>query len=162
MGLVAQDLHAPTAQDVGGANQHGEADGFHRASNVVGRGPRGAARHAEAGTLREGLEALAVARLVNRIAAGPEDANVRTRGRKQGATGLKGEGEVDGGLPAELQQNAVGLFPQQDLSHVLEDERLEVEPVGGVEVRGHRFGIVVDEDRIFPAPRMALTACTQP
>ena len=43
----------------------------------------------------------------------------------------------------------MGLFPQQDLSHVLEDERLEVEPVGGVEVRGHRFGVVVDQDRIL-------------
>ena len=81
LSLVAQDLHAPTAQDVGGANQHGEADGFHRPSNVVGRGPRGAARHAQAGTLREGLEALAVARLVNRIAAGPENIYVCARGR---------------------------------------------------------------------------------
>ena len=43
----------------------------------------------------------------------------------------------------------MGLFPEQDLSHVLEDEWLEVEPVGGVEVCGHRFGVVVDEDRIL-------------
>ena len=33
-----------------------------------------------------------------------------------------------------------------DLEHVLEGERLEVEPVGGVVVGGDRLGVAVDHD----------------
>ena len=53
-------------------------------------------------------------------------------------------------IHAEAQDDAdegAGLrFRVHDLEHVLERERLEVEPVGGVVIGRHRLGIAIDHD----------------
>jgi hypothetical protein len=70
-----------------------------------------------------------------------------------------------GRLPAELDDHAQELAPRHldvaDLQHVLDGQRLEVEPVGGVVVGGDRLRVAVDHDRLDPESRMAKAACTQ-
>ena len=53
-------------------------------------------------------------------------------------------------LAAELDDHAFGLFAIVDLEHVLERERLEVEPVGGVVVGRNGLGVGVHHDRLEP------------
>ena len=61
-------------------------------------------------------------------------------------------GELQRGLAAELDddavQRAVLLLDPQDFHHVLEGQRLEIEPVGGVVVGRDRFRVAVDHDRL--------------
>ena len=54
-------------------------------------------------------------------------------------------------LPAELHDHAFGLFALNDLQHVLERQRLEVQLVRGVEVGRDGLGVRVDHDRLEPA-----------
>ena len=58
----------------------------------------------------------------------------------------QGLGQIDGGLAAELDDDALGPLPLDDVEHVLQRQRLEVEPVGRVEIGADRFGVVVDND----------------
>ena len=67
--------------------------------------------------------------------------------------------EPERGLPAELDDDA-GDRPAcalgvDHLEHVLEGERLEVEPAGGVVVGGDGLGVAVDHHRLEPASRSA-------
>ena len=110
--LVGEDLHATTAEHVGGANEHGEADFFHRGSEVVCGCTGGTPRHAEVVAACEGLEALTVTGFVDRIAGGAHDGKVETVGGEVGQALFERQGEVDGGLTAELEQDAVSLFPE--------------------------------------------------
>jgi hypothetical protein len=55
-------------------------------------------------------------------------------------------GELQRGLSAELHDDAFGLFVQDDVVDVLPEHRLEVELVGGVEVRAHGLRVAVDHD----------------
>ena len=56
--------------------------------------------------------------------------------------------ELERRLTAELHDHALGALTIDDLENVLEGERLEVQLVRGIEVRGDRFGIRVDHDRL--------------
>ena len=55
-------------------------------------------------------------------------------------------GQVDGGLPAEGGDHALGLLEVHDGHDVLGGQRLEVELVGGGVVGGDGLGVVVDDD----------------
>ena len=48
------------------------------------------------------------------------------------------------------------LLGVHDLEHVLERQRLEVEPVGGVVVGGDGLGVAVDHDRLEARAALAL------
>ena len=60
----------------------------------------------------EGFEPLAVAGLVDGVARGPHDGQVQTVDGQIGQSLLERQGEVDGGLPAELEQDSMSLFPE--------------------------------------------------
>ena len=62
------------------------------------------------------------------------------------AVGLEVARQLQRRLPAELDDHAVGLLVVDDLEHVFERQRLEIEAVGGVVVGGHRLRIAVDHD----------------
>ena len=55
-------------------------------------------------------------------------------------------GDLERRLPPELHDDALGLLVLDDVEHVLEGERLEVEAVGGVVVGGDRLRVAVDHD----------------
>ena len=65
-------------------------------------------------------------------------------------------GQLYGRLSAERHDRAVRFFGRYDVVDVLGRERLEIQPVCGVEVGGHRFGVVVDYGdvaaRLFERP----------
>ena len=69
--------------------------------------------------------------------------------------------QAKGGLATELDDHALGLLDLDDGEHVLSRQRLEVEPVGGVVVRGDRLGIAVIITASRPDSRTVIAACTQ-
>ena len=74
-------------------------------------------------------------------------------------------GQAERGLAAELHDDAghrAGLLlGVHDLEHVLERQRLEVEPVGGVVVGGDRLRVAVDHDGLVAGVAQREAACTQ-
>ncbi len=122
--VVVHDLHAAAAQHVRRADQHGVADvGGDRRCLVVGR------RHAVQGRREAGLgqhppEGAALLGEVDRLGRGADD-------RDTGV--LQPLREPERGLAAELADHAGDrsdlLLGVHDLEHVLEGQRLEVEPV---------------------------------
>ena len=57
-------------------------------------------------------------------------------------------GELDGGLPAESDDHAHGLLDLHHVQHVFLGERLEIQSVGGIEIRGNGFRVVVDDRHV--------------
>ena len=110
--LVGQDFHAAATQNVGRANEHGEPDRFHGCPKVVRRGPGRTARHPEVVAASKRLKPLSIACFVNGIARGAHDGQVKPAHGKVGKTFCEWQGEVDGGLTAELEEDAVGLLPK--------------------------------------------------
>ena len=102
-------------------------------------------------------ERAAVLGQVDRLGLGAED-------RDAGV--LEPLGQAERRLAAERADDAGDgaglLLGVHHLEHVLEGQRLEVQPVGGVVVGRHRLGVAVDHDRLVARPRAApSTACTQ-
>ncbi len=66
--------------------------------------------------------------------------------------GLQAVGQVERRLPAVLDDDAgqlsAGPFALDNVEHILEGQRLEVEPVAGVVVGAHRLRVAVDHDRL--------------
>ncbi len=56
--------------------------------------------------------------------------------------------ELERRLAAVLHDHAERLFDVHDLQHILQGQRLEIEPVGRVVVGGHGLRIAVDHDRL--------------
>ena len=111
-------------------------------SKLVAMPNRGAGRPAFGEHL---AELAAVLGEVDRLGAGADDRHARV-----------GEplGQAERRLPTELHDHADDTgtacarrrFGVVDLEHVLEGQRLEVQPVGGVVVGRHRLGVAVDHD----------------
>ena len=57
-------------------------------------------------------------------------------------------GQVDGRLSAERHDDRLRFFEVDDVHHVLDRQRFEIELVAGSVVRRHGFGVVVDDDRL--------------
>ncbi len=56
--------------------------------------------------------------------------------------------QLNGGLPAELHDCAVGLFHFDNVGDVFGGQRFKIQLVGNIEVRGNGFGVVVDNNRL--------------
>ena len=87
--------------------------------------------------LHQQLETFAIFGDVDGIRRGADDG--RTRGFERAR-------QLQRRLAAVLHDHALGLFLGDDLEHVFERQRLEVQAVGGVVVGGHGFRIAVDHD----------------
>ena len=104
-------------------------------------------RRAQPGLGQQRAERAALLGQVDRLRRGADD-------RHAGV--LEPLGQAERGLPAELHDHpdharpagrpAGGVLGVADLQHVLEGQRLEVEPVGGVVVGGDRLRVAVDHD----------------
>ena len=144
--LVVDDLHAAAAEHVGGPDQHRVADlaGYfprvgHRLRDAVPRGQQPGRRQHRA-------ELAPVLGQVN---------GVRRRADHRNPLRDQVPGQAERRLPAELDDHPgdrpAGLLGGHHLEHVLQRERLEVQPVGGVVVGGdglrvavHHHGLVAD------------------
>ena len=104
-------------------------------------------RRAQPGLGEHRAERAPVLGQVDRLRRGADDRH---------AGGLEPLRQPERGLPAELHDHpdhagpagrpAGGVLGVPDLQHVLEGQRLEVEPVGGVVVGGDRLRVAVDHD----------------
>ena len=138
--IVVDDLHVLPADDVRRAQQHGIAErlrGVQRLGQCLHPHPL---RARDVKLLEQGVEPLAVLGDVDALGRCAEDAD---------AVAVERLRERDGGLPAEGDHDAGGLLDVDDLQHVLSRERLEIQAVGGVVVRGDGLGVVVDDDDII-------------
>ena len=72
----------------------------------------------------------------------------RRRAEDRHTQALEPIGQVERRLPAELHDHAFGPFPLDHVQHVLQRQRLEIQPVGGVVVGGDRLRIAVEHDRL--------------
>ena len=87
------------------------------------------------------LKPLAVLGKVNGIGRGADDGN---------ACRLQRPGQLQGRLPAVLDDDAVRFLHVHDLQHVFKRQRLEIEAVRGIEIGGHRLRVAVDHDGLEP------------
>ena len=74
---------------------------------------------------------------------------------------FQGRGQLQRRLAAELDDDPVRLLDRDDLQHVLQGQRLEVEPVGGVVVGGNGLRVAVDHDRFVAVLGQGKTPWTQ-
>ena len=140
LGVVVDDLHVLAADDVRRAQQHGVAERLRGVQRLGQRLHTHALRARDVKLLEQGIKPLAVLGDVNALGRRAEDAD---------AVAVERLRERDGGLAAEGDHDADGLLHVDDLQHVLGRERLEIQPVGGVVVRGDGLGIVVDDDDVI-------------
>ena len=140
---VAHDLHRPSAEHVGGADHQREADLFGELDRLDIAVGDGVFRLLEVEVMDQVLEALAVFGEVDGVGRGAED-------RDPGL--FERVGELERRLATELDdhpvQGAVLLLLGQDLHHVFEGERLEIEPVRSVVIGRNGLGVAVDHDRL--------------
>ena len=88
--------------------------------------------------LQKLLEPFSVFSPVNGVGLGADNFHARFR---------QGYGQVERGLAAELDDDAVRLFLVDDIEHIFSGERLKEQLVGGIIVGGDGFRIGVDHDR---------------
>ena len=139
--LAERNVHVLPAEHVGRADQHGVAElprRLHRLLRRLDGQPAGAP---DREPLEQRVEARAVLRRVDAVRRRAEDAHAALREKPR---------ELDGGLPAERDDHAVGPLGFDDVLHVLRRQRLKIEAVGGVEIRGNRLRVVVDDDHLEP------------
>ena len=131
-----RDHHRAAAEHVARAHEHRDS---RRSSAIVcasARCARDAAARALEGELGEHLvESPAVLGAID---------GVGRRAEQLHAALLERHRELERRLPPELHDDPLGLLLLDDVEHVLERQRLEVEAVGRVVVGRHRLGIAVD------------------
>ena len=142
-GVVVDDLHPPAAQHVGRPDQHRIADGRGDLARL-GEGRRHAVlRRREPGVVQHPGEGPAVLRVVDGFGRGAQHRDPGVlEPLRQAQRRLPAERADD---PGHRAGRALGLDHLED---VLEGERLEVEPVGGVVVGGDGLGVAVDHHRL--------------
>ena len=137
--LVEGDDHVLPAQHVGGPQQHRVVNLGRRLKRFLRGHDGGALRTVDVQLLQQCVEPLAVLRHVDAVRRGAQHVDPRRR---------QCLGQLNGRLPAERHHHAVGLLGLDDAHHVLRRQRFEIQPVGGVEVGGHRLRVVVDDDHL--------------
>ena len=131
------DRHVLPADDIRRAQEHGIAERFRRPDRLLLRHDGEALGTGDIELFQKFVEALAILCPVDAVGARAEDGHARL---------IEIAAQLDGGLPAEGDDDAVGLFDVDDVLHVFGSQRLEVKPVRRVEVGGDRLGVVVDDD----------------
>ena len=135
------DRHRAPAEDEARPHEDGVAEARGDGAGLLDRVGDAARRLFDAGLLDEGAEEVAVLGAGDVRGRRPEDLHA---GR------LEPRGEVERGLSPELDDRAVAPLALVDLHHVLERQRLEVEPVARVVVRGDRLGVRVHHHHLEP------------
>ena len=135
--LVDHDLHLLAAEHVAGPHQQREAELARQGDGLLGIVHRAELRVGDPQVAQQAAEPLAVLGHVQRLVAGTDHGNAVT---------VQLLGQLQGGLPAQLHDHALGLLVLDDVVDVLPEDRLEVELVGRVEVRAHGLRVAVDHD----------------
>ena len=141
LGGVLHDLHGAATKHVARPDHGGIPNVLGHLQSPFHRGHGPARRLRDTQSRQEILELMPVRSHVDGLGAGAEDGQAGHGQRL---------GKIDGRLAAKLdhgrRRHVVYLFVLQDVPHRFLVQGLEVEPVTGVEVGGHRFRIGVDHD----------------
>ena len=135
--LAIDDLHGPSTQYIGGSHHQRIADGAGGLDGRIDAAHGGIVRLQQAQLLDHLLEALPVLGPVDGIGAGADDGHT---------LGLQGPGQLQRGLAAELHDDAHGFLQGDDFQHILQGDRFEIQPVGGVVVSRDGLRVAVDHD----------------
>src|SRR5437667_2604325 len=138
------DLHPAAAEDVRRPDENRIADPGGDLSDFFEAVPRGGLRLSDTKALHQGGELSAVLGEVNRSRGGAENPGPRTPTRQRPG---ERDREIDRRLAAELHDDAIRLLLLDDVQDVLEQERLEVQAGGDIEIRGYGLRIVVCDNR---------------
>ena len=142
---VIDDGHRPPAQDVRRPHHDRIADGTRRAARFRARRGDAARRLRNPQVPEQPREPLAVLGQIDRVGRRADDVHP---GR------LQLQRQLQRRLPAKLhdaRDRAAGrLLAGDDRVDILARQRLEVQPVDRVVVRGDRLGVAVDHDRLIP------------
>ena len=137
--LVEDDLHAAAAKNERRADDERIAELRRALESAVDVARHHRLGHRDAELVHRRVEEIAVLCVVDRVDGCAEDL----------AAGLlELARDVERRLPAELHDDAHGLFGLVDLEHVFDRHRLEVELVGSVVVGRDGLGVAVDDDRL--------------
>ncbi len=137
-GVVIDDLHGPSAQDIRRAHNHRISNGIGHYQGFIDSQGDAVPRLFKLQLLEHLLEPLAIFGQVDGIRRGPKDG---------GAGLLQRNCEIERGLPAELNDHPERLLRLENVQDILARERFEVELIGRVVVGGNGFRIGVDHDR---------------
>src|SRR5581483_1563897 len=132
--LREADAHRPAAEHVRRADQHGIADLIGDGDGLVARRGDAPAGRADVVRAQETGEPLAILCEVDRLVRRAEDAVAGLFDRVR---------QLERRLPAELDDDALGLLALADREHRLRVERLEVQAVRRVVVRRDRLRVAV-------------------
>ena len=132
------NLHALPAEHVARAHQHGVAQHMRGGKRLFLREYRLPLRARDGALLQDFVKTLAVLRRVHMVGVRAEDFHAEI---------VERFGELNGRLAAELDDRAVRLFELNDIGHVFGRERLEIELIRHVKIRGNRFRVVIDDHR---------------
>ena len=138
--LVMDDLHPAAPQHIGGADHQriadpfGDRDGLPKVAGHPGGG------HGDAELVHHFFEAIPVLRHIDGLRRCSDDAD---------PGGRKLLGKIQRRLASELHDDPFGLFLFVDGQDILHRQGFEIEPVGRVVVRGNRFRVAVDHDRLI-------------
>ena len=132
-----RDGHVLSADDIGRAQKDGIFQRFRRAEGLFLGHDRDALRAGNAVFFQKNVKPLSVLGNVHAVGGRAEDADAV--GREIGT-------QIDGGLSAERDDDAVRLLHVDDVLDVLRRQRFKVKPVRGVKVGRNRLGVIVDDD----------------
>ena len=135
--LLVHDFHGAAAQNIARTHHQRVTEGgsfFKRLG--LGTGRR-VGRLAQLELVQELLKAFTVFGRVDHVGRGADDGH---------AVALQVQRQLQRRLATVLHDHAERLFFVNDLEHVFQRQRLEVQAVGGIVVGGHGFGVAVDHD----------------
>ena len=135
--VIVGDDHVLAADDVAGTQQYGIAQLVGGVQCLVHAQHAPALGTLDVEALQQLIEALPVLGHVDGLGTGAQDGD---------AVAVEVLGELDGRLAAEGHHHAHGLFHLDDVHDILGEQRLEIQPVGGIVVGGDGLGVVVDDD----------------
>ena len=134
---MVHHLHAPASQHIGGAHHHRITDAVGDFQRLLHRGGHSRLGHGNPQLVHHGPEQISVLRQIYDLRRCPQNAH---------AVFLQLRRQIQRRLSPELGNDAHGFFLPIDTEHILQSQRLKIQFVGGIVIRGHRLRITVDDD----------------
>ena len=141
--VIERDLHTLSAQHIGGTHQDRISYPVCHFLGLLGGKDRASGCSRNMGLLQNLVEELPVLRSVHILRSGSENRHAHLHQRFR---------QLDGCLSAELYHSSVGLLKANDTLHILIGQRLKVQLVRNIKIRGHRLRVVVHNNGLVSLP----------
>ena len=135
--LIVNDRHRASAEHIARTHQHGVTDPLRDLTCFLDGSGHTVVRLRNTELFQQCAEAFAIFSKVDRI---------RRRSDHSHARVLQPHRQIQRRLATELNDDTFRLLNVDDVHHVFERKRLEVESIGSIVVSRDRFGIAVDHD----------------